>query len=148
MAGFTLMELLIVVVIVGILAAASTAGYRQYVQRANRVDATSALLHLSASEERFYLQNDRYAVTPEELAAAPPAGLGITGTDRGYYDLDAEAAAEGAGIGYRATATVRTDSNQRDDEDCWTLGIDQTNRRSAATFGGATGAEITERCWR
>jgi type IV pilus assembly protein PilE len=146
--GFTLVELLTVMVILGILAAAATAGYRQYLMRANRVDATSALLRLSAAQERFYLQNDRYAVTPEELTDPPPAGLGIGGTDRGYYDLSVAAGPGGSGTGYQATATARSDANQRDDTGCWTFSIDQSNARTAATSDGATGDEITERCWR
>jgi type IV pilus assembly protein PilE len=78
--GFTLIELMIVMVIMAILASASVAGYRQYLRRANRTDATAALLRLSAAEERFYLQNNRYATSADELADPPPAGLGISGT--------------------------------------------------------------------
>lgn len=146
--GFTLIELLIVVVVISILATLATAGYRQYVRRASRVDATTALLRLSAAQERFYLQNDRYAVTAEELAAPPPAGLGISGTDRGYYELSVAADPRGAGLGYEASATARADANQRDDQDCWTFTIDQSNRRTAAASDGSTSAGITDRCWR
>ena len=98
--GFTLIELMIVMVIMAILASASVAGYRQYLRRANRADATAALLRLSAAEERFYLQNNRYATTADELADPPPAGLGIGGTERGFYDLSVAAAADGAVVGY------------------------------------------------
>lgn len=146
--GFTLVELLTVMVIVGILAAVATAGYRQYLRRAQRVDATTALLHVSSAQERFYLQNDRYATTAEELADAPPAGLGISGTERGYYDLGVAAGPGGAGTSYQATATARSDSNQRDDTDCWTFAIDQSNRRTATTADGSTGDQVTDRCWR
>ena len=67
--GFTLVELLITVVIIGILAGLSITGYGQYIRRANRADATAALLRISTAQERFYLQNGRYA-GPEELAEA------------------------------------------------------------------------------
>jgi len=141
-------ELLTVVGIVAVLASMATVGYRQYMLRASRVDATSALLRVSGAQERYYLQNDRYAVTAEELSAPPPAGLGIVGTERGYYELAVAADPGGAGIGYQATATARSDSNQRDDTDCWTFTIDQSSRRSAATADGTTGDQVTERCWR
>jgi len=146
--GFTLIELMIVVVIMGILATASVAGYRQYVQRANRVDATGALLRLASAQERFYLQNSRYATTADELANPPPGGLGIAGTENGWYELEVEAADDGAAAGYRATATAASDGPQRDDDDCASFSIDQGGLRGARDAGGAEGAEITARCWR
>lgn len=139
---------MIVVVIMGILATASVAGYRQYVQRANRVDATSALLRASSAQERFYLQNNRYATTADELENPPPGGLGITGTERGLYDLSVEAAADGAVAGYTITATASASASQRDDDDCQAFTIDQSGMRGARDSGGAAGATITDRCWR
>jgi len=146
--GFTLIELLIVVAIVAILASVSVGGYRQYVRRANRVDATSALLQVSAAQERFYLQNNRYATTADELAAPPSAGLGISGTQHGLYDLAVVAGPDGAAAGYTATATASSEASQRDDEDCRIFSIDQSGQRSAADAGGSKNAEVTARCWR
>ncbi|TFG86403.1 MAG: prepilin-type N-terminal cleavage/methylation domain-containing protein [Chromatiales bacterium] len=146
--GFTLIELLIVVAIVAILASVSMGGYRQYVRRANRVDATSALLRISAAQERFYLQNNSYATTAEELTAPPSAGLGISGTQHGLYDLAVIAGPDGATTGYTATATAASDASQRDDEGCRIFSIDQSGQRSAANAGGTESAEITARCWR
>lgn len=139
---------MIVVVIMGILATASVAGYRQYVQRANRVDATSALLRVSAAQERFYLQNNRYATTADELADPPPGGLGIGASERGLYDLTVEEIAGGATAGYIATATASTGGSQRDDDDCRSFSIDQSGKRSATDSGGTESADIIARCWR
>lgn len=146
--GFTLIELMIVMVIMAILASASFAGYRQYVRRANRVDATAALLRISAGEERFYLQNNRYATTADELGDPPPAGLGISGTERELYDLALEPAPDGAVVGYIATATARSDRSQRDDAECASFSIDHSGQRSASDADDVSNAEITSRCWR
>jgi type IV pilus assembly protein PilE len=146
--GFTLVELMIVVVIMAILASVSVGGYRQYVRRANRVDATSALLRVSAAQERFYLQNDRYATTADELSNPPPAGLGTPDTEHGLYALAVEPAGDGATAGYVATATAASDGSQRDDDDCQAFSIDQSGKRGARDAGGAASAEITDRCWR
>jgi type IV pilus assembly protein PilE len=146
--GFTLIELMIVVVIMAILASASVAGYRQYIRRANRADATAALLRLSAAEERFYLQNNRYATTADELADPPPAGLGINGTERGLYELSVAAAADGAVAGYIATATARSDQSQRDDADCVSFSIDQSGQRTATNADNESDAEVSSACWR
>jgi type IV pilus assembly protein PilE len=139
---------MIVVVIMGILATASVAGYRQYVKRANRVDATSALLRVSAAQERFYLQNNHYATTAEELTDPPPGGLGIGTTERAFYDLAVEEGADGATTGYVVTATASADGPQRDDDDCRVFSIDQSGLRGAQDAGGDEAAEITARCWR
>lgn len=146
--GFTLIELLIVTVIVAILAGAAMAGYGQYVQRANRVDAMAALLRVAREQERFYLQNNRYATTATELAAPQPAGLGIPGTERGLYDVGIAAGDGGETAGYSAVAVARADGRQWSDTDCRAFTIDQSGRRLAATATGDVGPEVNERCWR
>jgi type IV pilus assembly protein PilE len=60
MRGVTLMELLVVVVIVGILAALAYPNYRQFVTRAKRNEAKAALLQIATMQERHYLQNNTY----------------------------------------------------------------------------------------
>lgn len=146
--GFTLVELMLTLAVIAILSSLSVVSYRQYVQRANRVDGTSALLHLSAAEERYYLQHNQYATTAAELADPPPAGLGIAGTQQGLYDISVTAAADGAAVGYVATATASGGGSQRDDNDCQVFTIDQSGMRGASDAGGAESAAITARCWR
>jgi type IV pilus assembly protein PilE len=145
--GFTLIELLVTLVVLSIILSFAIPGYRQYVQRASRVDATSALLRISAAQEKFYVQNGRYA-GDDELDDAPPAGLGIGGTEQGYYALAITPAAEGLTVGYTASATARTDSSQSDDDDCWVFTINERGIRAAETRAGGTGTDVTERCWR
>ena len=147
-AGFTLVELMIVVVIMAILASVSVGGYRQYVRRANRVDATSALLRVSAAQERYYLQNNQYATTADELSNPPPNGLGTSATNLGLYDLAVEAADAGATVGYTVTATAAASGSQRDDDDCQVFTIDQSGKRGASDSAGTESAEIIARCWR
>jgi type IV pilus assembly protein PilE len=59
--GFTLIELMVVVVIVGILAAVAYPSYRDYVLRGQLVDGTTALSTFRAQMERFYQDNRTYA---------------------------------------------------------------------------------------
>ena len=98
--GVTLIELVIVMVIIGILAAVAVPSYRQYVIRSQRVDATSGLLRLATAQEKFYLQNNTYA-TQAQIAVAPPGGLGIAGTEHGWYTLAITAS---SAAGFTATA--------------------------------------------
>ena len=141
--GMTLIELMIVVVVLGIIIAIGVPSYRGYIIRANRVDGTSALLRLAANQERFYMQNNTYA-SNAELAAALPAGLGIPGTDHGYYNLTIAAAGAGLTVGYTATATAVAGESQGSDADCWTYTINEMGLRTAATQGAADNTGV---CW-
>src|SRR5690349_3565941 len=58
--GFTLVELMIVVLIVGILAAIAVPSYRAYVLRVNRADAKIGLTSLAQQLERCYTRQNRY----------------------------------------------------------------------------------------
>ncbi len=60
MRGVTLLELMVVVVIIGILAAIAYPNYRQFVARAKRTEAKAALLQIATNQERFYLQNSTF----------------------------------------------------------------------------------------
>lgn len=58
--GFSLIELMIVIVIIGILAAIAYPSYQNYVTKTRRVDAEGNLLELSQYMERYYTENGRY----------------------------------------------------------------------------------------
>ncbi len=59
--GITLIELLVVIVIVGVLAAVAIPVYTNYMQRARRVDAKTALEQLRAAQEMFRAERGRYS---------------------------------------------------------------------------------------
>lgn len=145
--GFSLVELLVTLAIAAIVTSLAVGGYRQYLKRANRVDATSALLRIASAQEKFYAQNGQYA-DGAALAPAPPAGLGIPATERGYYVLDIQLDADGAAVGYTATATVAAGGPQADDADCWVFSVNERGLHAAETREGDAGAAITDRCWR
>jgi type IV pilus assembly protein PilE len=65
--GITLIELLIVIVIVGILAAIAIPVYTNYMQRARRADAKTALEQLRASQEMFRAERGSYSINLVEL---------------------------------------------------------------------------------
>jgi len=58
--GMTLVELMIVVVIIGILAAISTAGYGKYVARARLSEANAVLAEFSAKEQLYFLEAGQF----------------------------------------------------------------------------------------
>jgi type IV pilus assembly protein PilE len=68
--GFTLIELMIVVTIIGILAAIGIPEYRDYVKRGKAAEATATLANLRIRMEQFYQDNRTYAGGP----CSPTAG--------------------------------------------------------------------------
>lgn len=58
--GFTLIELMIVVAVIGILAAIAYPSYVESVRKSNRADAKSTMLQVANQEERYYTENNVY----------------------------------------------------------------------------------------
>lgn len=58
--GFTLLELMIVVAIIGILASIAYPSYIESIRKSNRADAKSTMLQVANQEERFFTENNAY----------------------------------------------------------------------------------------
>ena len=78
MRGFTLMELMIAIVIIGILAAVAYPGYQNSVRRARRADAQGDLMAFAAGMERAFTTNNTYlGLTAGPPPAPPLPGIGL-----------------------------------------------------------------------
>jgi type IV pilus assembly protein PilE len=88
--GFTLIEMMVVVAIVGILAAVALPSYQSHVIKAARVGAQSELLELAGLQEKIFLNSNNYALSVTTAYNGTDAGgLGRTSgkTNDGRYDL-------------------------------------------------------------
>ena len=127
-AGFTLIELMIVVAIIAILTAIAYPAYNKYVLRSRRSDAYAALNQWQAVMERCYAQYFSYAPTTATCPAVP-----TTSPER-YYSV---VASKVTATTYTLTATAV--GAQAADTGCATLSLDQAGNKTS-TGGSAN-------CW-
>ena len=106
--GFTLMEVMITVAIVGILAAIAFPSYQDSLRKSRRTDGKNALTQAVANMERFYNQNNTYAgatmctSTPTICAPLGTCTGGVCTTTEGNYTI---ALSNLAATTFRITAT-------------------------------------------
>ncbi|MGX2033042.1 type IV pilin protein [Methylocaldum gracile] len=130
--GFTLMELMIAVAVVGILAAVAFPSYQSQVIKTRRSDGKAALMSAAAKQEQYYLDNKTYANTMTALGySANPAS-----SAEGYYQISITASSataftlQAAPQGSQTSDTVcdnltlnnlgtKTESGSGTVNDCW-----------------------------
>lgn len=135
--GFTLIEVLIVVVIISLLSALALSSYGNYIRKARRADAKADLLELAQLIERNYTESNSFAVDAAgnayalEYTTSPQSG-------RVFYNLQFA-----AGQPTATTYTIRAvpAGSQQKDVSCMTLGLTHTGAKSVS--GSGTVAE----CW-
>lgn len=72
--GMSLVELMIVVVVIGVLAAIAVVGYRKYIARARLSEATAMLAEFSAKEQLYFMENGQYMEVHKTSANYPSTG--------------------------------------------------------------------------
>lgn len=131
--GFTLLELMIVVVVVAILAAIAIPNYGRYAYRARRADAQNLLQHIATAQERYYATYNKY--TADLTKFGYPAG-GVQ-SEHQYYTA-AVVLTGTDGQGYVATATPQ---GAQSGDACGNLTFSNTGAK------GKSGDESNGKCW-
>jgi type IV pilus assembly protein PilE len=143
-AGFTLIELMVVVAIAAILGTLAVSGYTNSVRKSRRTEARSALLDLASREERYMSTNSKYSATASDLGYTGPFPIVI---GSGYYQvaLPAVGAATAAlPATFSLTATPVAGKGQDKDAACQTFTVDSTGKQTAYNSGAA---DSTATCW-
>lgn len=123
--GFTLIELMIVIAVIGILAAIAVPAYQDSVQKSRRADAIAALSGLQLEMEKFRGSCTQYptAIGNADDCAARTIDYAGTSND-GYYNLSI-VAANSTATAYKIEADPT--GVQTDDTDCDPMSITVNN---------------------
>lgn len=131
-AGFTLIELMIVVAIIAILASIAYPTYQNHVTRTRRAEAAACMLEIAQFMERDYTTKLRYAVP-----TAYPACVSTVATN---YTITATVPSSSTTT-FSISAVPRGRQLAKDTQ-CGTLSIDQKGAKSVSTSGTSASS-----CW-
>lgn len=125
LAGFTLIELMIVVAIVAILAAIAIPAYQKQILQSRRTSAKTALFDLAGREEKFYATNNYYPATLGSVGYTILDGSGDlqvpNNSNEDYYSVSIALGTPTA-TGYTAKATP-VGSQSADSTGCGTYSL-------------------------
>ncbi|MBB3229131.1 type IV pilus assembly protein PilE [Luteibacter sp. Sphag1AF] len=133
--GFTLLELMIVVAIIGILTMIAVPSYNRYAFRARRADAQTALMQIATAQERYYATYNTYASSPVN-----DLKMTSTTTPNGYYTLSI-GTMPGTDLTTAYVATATAIGGQANDV-CLNLTIDSRGTKSQTGQDNVNGM-----CW-
>ena len=129
--GFTLIEIMIVVVIIGILASIAFPRYQEYVIRGNRAEGQALLVDAAARQERYFAQNGSYANDVSDL------NMNVN-SPNGHYQVSVTSADSKS---YKLLATAQGSQASRDTK-CGNLTLDSAGVRNK------TGTAAVADCWK
>ncbi|MCP4320847.1 MAG: prepilin-type N-terminal cleavage/methylation domain-containing protein [Psychromonas sp.] len=137
--GFSLMEIMIVIAIIGILFSIALPSYDGAVQRGRRSDAVQTLLSLALKQEQYFAQQESYTTTIGNL----PGVSSSNDSTQEFYSISVTAGRTGnIATSFKLLATTK--GVQSGDTDCATFTIDSTNNKTALKSDSSSN---TDKCW-
>lgn len=135
MRGFSLMELLMVVVIMGILLAIAMPAYNNYIMKSRRSLAKSTLLDLAQREEKFYSLNNTYSATASDLGYPAGTVFPMPVNDSGgvaVYTIAAPTLTAPTATAPAIYSASAVPTGAQTGDMCGTLTVDSLGRQTAA----------------
>ena len=150
--GFTLIELMIVVVIATVLLAIAIPSYQHEMQESRRTEAKTALLDLAGREQRFFSTQNAFTASFVNLGYATSGNPTSVTVGSGYYSVavSVPAAAPDPQVGsiaapsFSITATPVAGGAQASDTACASFTVDSIGYQSAQN---SSSTDNTATCW-
>lgn len=146
--GFTLIELMVIVAVIGILAAVALPSFLDSVRKGRRAEAVAALTQVQQAQERWRANKGSYADNDKLTLAQADGGLGLSATTSGgYYGL---ALSDASSSGYTVTATATSGTSQAADSACLKLVLRLEGGNifyTSVDAGGTADSSGSKRCW-
>ena len=132
--GFTLIELMIALVIIGVLVAIAVPAYTNYLQKSYRNDAKTALLDLATREEKFFSINNQYTSSATSLYGGSTATfpMNVQSSASSYYQLSAPAVTAGSATTVASFSASAVPTNTQTPDACGTFTITSTGVTSVS----------------
>jgi len=148
--GFTMIELMIVVVIIAIIAAFAIPSYQDSIRKSKRADAKTAISQVASRMEQFYLDRKTYTSDLTELGLVQATSAGAAAGDwdspERYYRVSAVAPTWDNGcfpITCWALEAVAVDTNQLKDTTCRRFRLTSRGEKESEDSTGTA----TTSCW-
>jgi type IV pilus assembly protein PilE len=155
-AGFTLIELMVVVLVAAILVGIAVPGYQSQIRHSRRTDAKTAVLDAASREEKYLTLGNTYTTTAASLGySSLPIQVGSL-----YYTLNVCVSATAitvatpctgvtgtTGTYFVVSAIPVTGKSQASDSTCLYYAVDNTGAQFSASTTAGTGTSTASTCW-
>ncbi len=139
--GFSLMELMITLAIVGILASIAYPSYQESVAKSRRAEASGALLSAAQALERYYSTNGRYTTTAAGSTLPSVFLTTVPESGTAYYTIASSSASANAFTLKASRAGVMAG------DACGDFTLDETGSYSITAKPSGSSKSVSD-CWR